>query len=117
MLQDLGAAFGPRKVDLDGWGTTGDLGRSREVPPDACAALPYSGATFSRHAVGEPGRQLLAQRLRQLSEAQIADLFAGARFDQKRGLFSDVAPGGRRGCAPSRPASGMISDGPPCPAL
>lgn len=115
VLQDLGAAFGPRKVDLDGWSTTAIWG-DRRTCRLSMRGLPYDGATFSDVRVGEPGRQLLAHRLRQVSEAQAADLFAGARFDQKRGLFSDVRPVDdwvRAFMARVR----MISDGPPCPPL
>jgi hypothetical protein len=115
MLQDLGATFGPRKVDLDGWSTTGIWG-DRTNCRLSMRGLPYDGATFSDVRVGEPGRQLVARRLRQVSEAQAADLFAGARFDQRRGLFSDVRPVDdwvRAFMARVR----AISDGPPCPAL
>jgi hypothetical protein len=115
MLQDLGAAFGPRKVDLDGWSTTGIWG-DRTTCRLSMRGWPYDGATFADVRIGEPGRTLLASRLQQLSEAQVADLFAGARFDQRRGLFTDVRPVDdwvRAFMTRVR----MISDGPPCPAL
>ena len=113
-MQDLGAAFGPRKVDLDGWATTSIWG-DRASCRLTMAALPYSGATFRDTHVGEPGRQFLVERLRQLSEEQIADLFAGARFDQKRGLFKDARPVSEWVRA-FRIRLAMITDGPPCPA-
>jgi hypothetical protein len=115
VLQDLGAAFGPRKVDLDGWSTTGIWG-DRSNCRLSMRGLPHDGATFADVRVGEPGRQLLARGLRQVSEAQAADLFAGARFDQRRGLFTEVRPVDdwvRAFMTRVR----MISDGPPCPAL
>ena len=115
VLQDLGAAFGPRKVDLDGWSRTGIWG-DRTTCRLSMRGLPYDGATFSDVRIGEPGRQLFASRLRQVSEAQAADLFAGARFDQKRGLFSDVRPVDDWVRA-FKTRVAMVSDGPPCPAL
>jgi len=115
VLQDLGAAFGPRKVDLEGWSTTGIWG-DRTTCRLSMRGLPYDGATFSDVRVGEAGRQLLATRLRQVSAAHAADLFAGARFDQTRGLFSDVHPVDAWVRAFMTRVA-MISDGPPCPAL
>ena len=115
VLQDLGAAFGPRKVDLDGWATTGIWG-DRATCRLTMHRLPYSGATFRDAHVGEPGRQFLLQRLRQLSDAQMSELFAGARFDQKRGLFKDARPVSEWVRA-FRARLAMITDGPPCPAL
>ena len=115
MLQDLGAAFGPRKVDLDGWTGTGIWG-DRATCRLSMRGLPYDGASFADVRIGEPGRQMLLTRLRRISEAQAADLFAGARFDQKRGLFSDVRPVTDWARAFTMRVK-MISDGPPCPAL
>jgi len=78
--------------------------------------LPYHGGTFTDVRVGEPGRQLFIARLRRISAADAADIFAGARFDQKRGLFSDVRPVADWVRA-FRTRVAMITDGPPCPAL
>jgi len=115
VLQDLGASFGPRKVDLNGWSKIGVWG-DRATCRLTMRGLPYDGATFPDVRVGEAGRQLFVKRIRQISEAQAAELFAGARFDQKRGLFSDVHPVDDWVRAFSRRVA-MISDGPPCPAL
>jgi hypothetical protein len=115
VLQDLGAAFGPRKVDLDGWSTTGIWG-DRATCRLSMRGLPYDGATFRDVRVGEPGRQLFIRRLHRISPAHAADLFAGARFDQKRGLFSDVRPVDDWVRA-FRTRVAMVTDGPPCPAL
>jgi hypothetical protein len=115
VLQDLGAAFGPAKVDLDGWTQTGIWG-DRSKCRLTMRGLPFDGATFSDVRVGEQGRQLLAQRLRQLTEQQIADLFAGARFDRRRGLFSDVRPVDEWVRAFQKRVT-MIAGGPACPPL
>jgi hypothetical protein len=37
-------------------------------------------ATFGEASISESGRRFLAQRLEQLSERQVRDLFEGARF-------------------------------------
>ena len=113
MLQDLGATFGPRKINLRRWRTSpiwADRGACRVTMKH----LPYSGATFVDTQVSEAGRQLLARQLRELSDGEIANLFAGARFDQKRGVFSDVHPV-PVWVAAFKARAHMISDGPPCP--
>jgi hypothetical protein len=79
IIQDLGASFGPHKVDLDGW---------RRTPvwsdPAACRVsmrhLPFLGATFQDSAISEGGRRLLASLLSAMTEPQIQALFNGARF-------------------------------------
>lgn len=82
-VQDLGATFGPLKMDLQNW---------RRVPVwsgDAecrvsLKTLPYGGGTFPDHAVSEEGRQFTVHLLRQLSRDQIVRLFAESgitRFD------------------------------------
>lgn len=81
MIQDLGATFGPMKLDLAGWSRT-------RVWADAAACrvsmrgLPYGGSTFPDAFISEAGRQLLADRLGRLSPEQIHALFAGARIDR-----------------------------------
>lgn len=81
MIQDVGSAFGPRKLDLDNW-------RSRPVwYGDAAHCLlsmrgmPYNGGTFTDVKISESGRRLLGDRLRQLSRAQLAVLFASAKIE------------------------------------
>jgi hypothetical protein len=79
IIQDLGATFGPDRVDLQNW---------RAVPvwrdPRTCAvsmkSLPFGGATFEDRTISEKGRQMLAGLLDQLTSQQLMDLFAAARF-------------------------------------
>ena len=115
MLQDLGATFGPRKVNLRRWRASriwADRARCRIT----MRHLPYSGATFQDVQVGEPGRQMAARLFGRLTDDDIADLFAGARFDQKRGLFSDVRP--VEGWVEAfKTRVRLISEGPPCPPV
>jgi hypothetical protein len=80
MMQDVGATFGPRRLDLPRW---------REMPVWADArtcrvslsSMPYEGATFPDISISEGGRRFLAERLGRLSRGQIRALFSGARLE------------------------------------
>jgi hypothetical protein len=77
IIQDLGATFGPTKMDLPNW---------KQVPvwadPRSCtvnmASLPYAGATFGERRIAEEGRQFALGLLRQLSREQLDALFTAA---------------------------------------
>jgi hypothetical protein len=77
MIQDLGATFGPNKMDLLNW-------RRTPVWSDAPACrvsmttLPFGGATFKETTISEEGRQFALQLFRQLSREQLDALFEGA---------------------------------------
>jgi hypothetical protein len=81
MLQDLGATFGPAKANLTRW-------RSMPVWEDRAActvsmkALPYHGGTFPDAQITEAARLRVAGQLDAFAEADIAGLFAAARFPQ-----------------------------------
>jgi hypothetical protein len=115
MLQDLGATFGPRKVSLRRWRTS-TIWSDRPRCRITMRHLPYSGATFADVEIGEAGRLLAARLLGRLTDEDIADLFRSARFDQTRGLFSDVKPvAGWVEAFKTRVR--LISEGPPCPPV
>jgi hypothetical protein len=88
ILQDLGAAFGPNKLDLHNW-------RNRPVWSDArrCSVtmkdLPFNGATFPDQTISEQGRQFLLALLSQLSTSQVEDLFAGSRIELSEGVTAE----------------------------
>jgi hypothetical protein len=73
-IKDLGASFGPKRVDLKNW---------KEVPiwidPASCRismkGLPFEGATFVDVQISEGGRQFALKLLRPLSAAQLNALF------------------------------------------
>lgn len=114
LIQDAGATFGPSKVDLVDWEQSA-IWDDRAKCTVSLRHLPYDGATFGDVTIGESGRRHLAGLLRQLSDQQIADLFSGARFDKKHGLFNGAHPIAEW----VRVFKGrvrMITDGPPCPA-
>ena len=77
MIQDLGAAFGPKRMDLQNW---------RQLPvwadPRTCQvsmqSLPFHGATFGDRQISEEGRQFALKLLRELSPAQLNTLFDAA---------------------------------------
>ena len=79
MVQDLGATFGPMKLDLAGWSRT-------KIWADAASCkvsmhgMPYGGSTFPDVFISEEGRRFLASRLGRLSAGQIRALFEGARI-------------------------------------
>ena len=91
MIQDLGGTFGPRKVDLDAW-ERAEIFEDRARCRISMRGLPYDGATFAPVHIGDGGRRHLGGLLSQLTDRQLADLFAGARFDRKRSLFADIHP-------------------------
>jgi hypothetical protein len=74
IVQDLGATFGPSKLELQNWRQTAVW-----ADPVTCAVsmrhLPFRGATFPDRRISEAGRQMLLGLLEQLSEAQLVDLF------------------------------------------
>jgi hypothetical protein len=84
LLQDVGATFGPRKVDLGDWEKSA-IWEHRATCTVSMRHLPVQGATFQPVRISEAGRGFLSNLLEQLTDQQLADLFAGARVDQRRG--------------------------------
>jgi hypothetical protein len=115
IVQDLGATFGPAKVDLNNW-------RAYRVWTDAktCSIsmknLPYSGATFVDWQVSEGGRTLLLGLLEQLTDNQLRDLFEGSHITD----YDQVNAQGRGADAwitAFREKVTQIREAGPCPAL
>lgn len=79
MIHDLGATFGPNKVELTAW---------RATPvwndPNRCTVtmrqFPYHGGTFADRQIGEAGRRLLAHELEAISEDDTRAWFESAGF-------------------------------------
>jgi hypothetical protein len=114
MLQDIGAAFGPRKVDLEEWEKAA-IWADRASCTATMAGLPYEGATFKPVKVTEAGRRHLTTLLEQLSDDQVRALFAGARFDQSKGLIGFTASPIAEWVRVFKQKVRQISDGPSCP--
>ena len=81
MIQDLGASFGPPKVNLARWRDL-PVWHDRAQCTLSMRALPFEGATFEDVRVSEEGRALAASRLLAVSEEQIERIFFDARFPQ-----------------------------------
>lgn len=79
MLQDVGATFGPRKVNLSAWRDK-SIWIDRQGCRVSMESLPHDGATFGEVTISEQGRRLLADRLVTLSPEQVRTLFAEANF-------------------------------------
>jgi len=81
MIQDLGATFGPVKVNLSAW-----RDRPLWANPRECRVtmrdLPFSGATFPDVQISEAGRLDFARRLSMLSEDDVRRMFVDAKFPE-----------------------------------
>ena len=114
MLQDVGSAFGPRKVDLPKW-EKALIWSDRAGCTVSMDDLPYNGATFKPVQIGEAGRRHLAGLLRQLSDEQLAALFRGARFDHSKGIIGFTASPVSEWVRVFKAKIRSITDGPSCP--
>jgi hypothetical protein len=89
LMQDLGATFGPTKLDLMNW-------RRVKVwqDPRACRVsmkqLPYQGATFPDVHISEEGRRFLLTLLEQLSPSQVRELFTGSGITAFDGVAGEA---------------------------
>lgn len=113
MIQDLGATFGPLKLDLVRWSRTRIWTDSASCKVSV-RSMPYGGSTFPDVYISEEGRRFLADRLGRLSTAQIRALFNGARiarFPHRRVSGRNVDHWVRAFKARVR----AIADHPPCP--
>jgi hypothetical protein len=114
MLQDIGSSFGPRKVDQDKW-EAATIWSDRATCTATMDSLPYKGATFKPVKISEAGRQHLASLLGQLSDQQITALFAGARFDQSKGMLGFTTSPVADWVRAFKKRAEQISGGPRCP--
>ena len=84
MLQDLGATFGPRKVNLREW-RRAPLWSDRGSCEVSMADMPHGGATFEPVRISERGRRFFAERLATLERRAIRGVFEAARFPDHDG--------------------------------
>jgi hypothetical protein len=114
LMQDVGATFGPTKVDLHNW-------RQTRVWKDGASCLvsmehlPWGGGTFPESRISDKGRQHLLGLLTQLSDAQLRDL-----FDDSGITAHDQVSAEARSAAPwiavFKDKVKQIRDGGPCPS-
>ena len=81
MIQDLGATFGPTKVNIAAWRDM-PVWAERRTCTVSMKPLPYRGATFPDARISESGRAQLAQALSALSRDHIEALFTDAHFPE-----------------------------------
>lgn len=89
IIQDLGAEFGPRKVDLARWTRLpvwADAGTCRV----SMRRMPWAGGTFPDWQISEAGRMFLLGLLDQLSPAQLETLFSASRITALPGLSREA---------------------------
>ena len=113
LLHDLGATFGPRKVDLHDWEAAA-IWEDRASCVVSMRDMPHGGATFGRARVTESGRRFAADLLGQITDAQLAELFGAARFDRLRGPFRENASVSEW-VRVFKARAAAIRNGPPCP--
>ena len=113
LLQDVGATFGPRKVNLNRW-EKAPIWESRSSCTLSMRDMPHDGATFGRAHVTDAGRRFLADLLDQLTDTQLTELFTTARFDKPRGPFRPSAPAAEWVRVFKAKVS-AIREGPACP--
>ncbi|HWI18065.1 MAG TPA: hypothetical protein VNT81_09975 [Vicinamibacterales bacterium] len=115
MMQDVGAAWGPRKVDLPEW-EKAPIWADRASCKVSMDSLPYHGATFTPVTVTDAGRRHLGGLLSQLTDQQIDALFRHSRFDQTTGLLGGVKSSSIEDWVRAfRGKVRQITDGAPCP--
>jgi hypothetical protein len=78
IMQDLGATFGPFKIDLQNW-RRGRIWKDDETCTVSMERMPWEGGTFPERRISEGGRQWLLGLLDQLSDEQLEDLFSASR--------------------------------------
>jgi hypothetical protein len=114
LLQDVGSTFGPTRMDLGGW-ERAPIWDDRATCRTSMRTLPYHGGTFAPVQISDRGRRFLAALLGALSDAQMTDLFEGARFEQHRGLLTESSPVSEW-VRVFKTRVRAIADGPPCPS-
>jgi hypothetical protein len=89
LIQDVGATFGPVKLDLGNWRATPVW-----ADPRACRvsmkALPFNGATFPDAQISDEGRTLVLGLLEQLSSGQLTQLFTGSSITSFDALSAEA---------------------------
>ena len=74
IIGDLGATFGPNRVDLVNW-TNVPVWADKASCRVSMKGLPFNGATFDDRQISEAGRRFALELLRQLTPKQLNTLF------------------------------------------
>jgi len=81
MLQDVGATFGPTKVNLAQWRQM-PIWTDRATCTVSMHAMPYRGATFADARISDAARIRVGTQLASFSDADLRKWFADARFPE-----------------------------------
>jgi hypothetical protein len=81
MIQDVGATFGPTKVNLSQWRQL-PIWADRATCTVSMRAMPYRGATFADARISEAARVRVGTQLASFSDADVRKWFSDARFPQ-----------------------------------
>ena len=81
MINDLGATFGPAKVNLSQW-RQAPIWIDRATCTISMRALPYGGSTFTDARVTDAARLRVGRALAAFSDAELRTWFLAARFPQ-----------------------------------
>ncbi len=115
MIQDLGATFGPTKVNLARWRDL-PVWADRQTCKVSMHALPYRGATFPDVEISEAGRLQLARQLSAIDESAVRAMFANARFPEFYSGTDDTRDLDRWTAAFRSRVDQIVTRG-PCPAV
>ena len=113
-FQDLGATFGPLKLDLLNWRAT-PVWADGKACRVSMGTLPFGGGTFPEAQISEEGRRLLLSLLEQLADTQIRDLFTAARVMRSNAASVESRDPGAW-LAAFRDKIRQIRDAGPCPS-
>jgi hypothetical protein len=80
MIHDLGATFGPNKVELAAW-TAAPVWSDASRCFVSMRRFPYEGGTFPDTQISEAGRRLLLRELDSISDTDTRAWFESARFE------------------------------------
>ena len=81
MIQDVGATFGPTKVNLSRWRRM-PIWADRATCTVSMQAMPYRGATFVDAQISDAARVRVGSQLASFSDTDLRKWFADARFPQ-----------------------------------
>jgi hypothetical protein len=112
IIHDLGATFGPNKIDLENWKNT-PIWKDRQRCLVSMQLMPFRGGTFKDTEISEAGRQLLARQLGAVTAAQADALFTAARFPEFHQSGDAANP--RAWARVLMEKAARIAQGEPCP--
>ncbi len=113
MIQDLGATFGPTKVNIGSWPSV-PIWTNRETCTVSMQSLPWKGGTFPDIQISEAGRRQVADRLEAMTDEELVEIFRAARFPEFQTATDDDVDL-QEWVAAFRMRAKQIADAGPCP--